>query len=47
MGIGFQREACGEVAQHARQGLDIYPILQGDGRERVPLRYNYDKPGKP
>ena len=47
MGISIQGKPGGEVAQHAGDGLDIHAILQGDGRERMPLRYNYDKPGKP
>ena len=47
MGISVQGESCREVAQHAGDGLDIHAILQGEGRECMPLRYNYDKPEKP
>ena len=47
MGVGVQGEACGEVAEHAGYGLDVYTVLQGQGGEGVPLRYNYDKPEKP
>ncbi len=47
MGIGVQSEACGEVTQHARDGFDIHAVLEGEGGEGVPLRYNYDKPEKP
>ncbi len=47
MGVGVQGEACGEVTQHARYRLDVHTILQGDGGEGMPLRYNYDKPEKP
>lgn len=47
MGVGVQSEASGEVAQHAGYCLDIHPILQGKGRECVPLRYNNDKRKKP
>ena len=31
MGIGFQREACGEVAQHAGHGLDIHTVPECNG----------------
>ena len=47
MSVGIQCKPCGEVPQHPEDGLDIHPILQGNGRECVPLRYNYDKPEKP
>ena len=47
MCIGIQRESCGEVSQHAGHSLDVYPVLEGDSCEGVPLRYNYDKPEKP
>ena len=47
MGIGVQSEACGEVTQHAGHRLDIHAVLEGNGCEGVPLRYNYDKPEKP
>ena len=35
MGIGVQGEACGEVAQHAADCLDVYAVLQRDGGEGV------------
>ena len=35
MGIGVQGEACGEVTQHAADGLDIHAVLQRDGGEGV------------
>ena len=35
MGIGVQREACGEVTEHAGHGLDVYTTLQGDSCEGV------------
>ena len=47
MGIGVQREARREVAQHPGDCLDVHTVLQGQGRERMPLRYNYDKPENP
>ena len=47
MGVGVQGEACGEVTQHSADGLDVHAVLECDGCEGVPLRYNYDKPEKP
>ena len=35
MGIGVQREAGGEVPQHAGHRLDIHAVLQGNGCEGV------------
>ena len=45
--IGVEGEPGAEVAQHTGQGFHIYAAGDGHGRECVPLRYNYDKPGKP
>ena len=47
MGVGVQGESCTEMAQHPGHCFHVHPVLQGKGRERVPLRYNYDKPEKP
>ena len=47
MGIGIQSEPGREVTQHAADRLDVHSVLEGDGGEGVPLRYNYDKPEKP
>lgn len=47
MGVGVKGEPCGEVAKDAGRGLDVHAVLQGDGCEGVPLRYNNDKPEKP
>ena len=47
MGVCIQGEACGEVAQHAGHRFDVHAVLECDGSEGVPLRYNYDKPEKP
>ena len=47
MSVGVQREACRKMPQHARHGLDVHSVLQGQRCEGVPLRYNYDKPEKP
>ena len=46
MSVGVQREACRKMPQHARHGLDVHTVLQGQRCEGVPLRYNYDKPEK-
>ena len=35
MGVGVQGEACRKVAKHARDGLDVYAVLQCDGCEGV------------
>ena len=35
MGVGIQGEACGEVTQHAADGLDIHAVLESDGRKGV------------
>lgn len=35
MGIGIQGEACGEVAQHTADRLDVHTVLEGDGCEGV------------
>ena len=47
VGVGSQREACVEVTEHTRYGFHVHAILECQGRECVPLRYNYDKPEKP
>ncbi len=47
MSVGVQGKSCGVVAQHSGQGFHIHPILQRQYGERMPLRYNYDKPEKP
>ena len=47
MSVGVQRKARGVVPEHTADGLDVHAVLQGHGREGVPLRYNYDKPEKP
>ncbi len=43
MGVGGKGEPGAAVAQHAGYGLDIDSVLQGKGREGVPLRYNSRK----
>ena len=35
MGVGVQSEACGEVTQHAADGLNIHAVLEGNGSEGV------------
>ena len=47
MGVGVQREPRRVVAQHTADGLDVHAVLQGHGREGMPLRYNNDKQKKP
>ena len=37
MDVGVQGEAGGEVAKHARYGLDIYTALERDGCKGVTL----------
>ena len=45
--VGVQGKSGAEVAQHTGQGFYIHAAGDSHGRECVPLRYNYDKPGKP
>ena len=47
MGVGVQGEAGVGVPKDARKGLGVHAAGEGVGGERVPLRYNYDKPEKP
>lgn len=47
MGVGVQREGRIGVAQDAGQGFGVHTAGEGMGCEGMPLRYNYDKPGKP
>ena len=35
MGVGAKGEARIVVSQHTADGLDVYPVLEGQGRERV------------
>ena len=39
--------ACAGVSQLSRHGYNICSICQKDRSNSMPLRYNYDKPGKP
>ena len=47
MGIGVQREGRIGVPQDAGQRFGVHAAGESVGGEGVPLRYNYDKPGKP
>ena len=47
MGVGVQGEPGAVVTQHAGHRFHVHPILEGQGSEGMPLRYNYDKPEKP
>ena len=45
--VSAEREARIEVSEHAGHRFYVYAVLERQGCECVPLRYNYDKPGKP
>ena len=45
--VDIQRRGRRHMSQHGGERFHIHPILQRQGRECVPLRYNYDKPEKP
>ena len=45
--VSAEREARIEVSEHTRYVFHVHAVLQCQGRECVPLRYNYDKPEKP
>ena len=47
VGVGAECEACIKVTEHAGHRFYVHAILQRQGRECMPLRYNYDKPEKP
>lgn len=47
VGVGVQGKTSAEVAQNGRDGFHVYPVLQGQGSEGVPLRYNKDKRKNP
>ena len=47
VGVGSQCESRVEMTEHTRYGFHVHAVLQCQGCKRVPLRYNYDKPGKP
>ena len=47
VGVGSQCESRVEMTEHTGYCLYVHAILQRQGRECVPLRYNYDKPEKP
>ena len=47
VGIGIQGKPGGVVSQHSRDRFDVHAVLERQGGEGVPLRYNYDKPEKP
>ena len=45
--VGAERKACIKVTEHAGHRFYVYAVLERQGCECVPLRYNYDKPEKP
>ena len=47
VGVGAEGESGVVVAQHTGYRLDIHAVLQCQGCEGMPLRYNNDKPEKP
>ena len=47
MGVATKGEASIVVTQHAADGFHIHTVLECQGCECMPLRYNYDKPEKP
>ena len=47
VGVGAEGEARVVVPEHTADGFHIYAVLQCQGRECVPLRYNNDKQKKP
>ena len=47
MGVGIEGKASRVVPQHGGEGFDIYPVLQGQHRECVPLWHNKDKSENP
>jgi len=47
VGVGAEGETRVVVPEHTADGFDVHPVLECQGRERMPLRYNYDKPEKP
>ena len=47
VGVGAESESGVVVTQHRGYCFDIHAVLECQGREGMPLRYNYDKPEKP
>ena len=47
VGVGAEGEARVVVPEHAADGFHIHTVLQCQGRECMPLRYNNDKQKKP
>lgn len=47
VGVGVQGKPCAEMAQNGRDSFHVHPVLQGQGSEGVPLRYNKDKRKNP
>ena len=47
MCVGAKGKPCVKVAEHTGYRFYVHAILERQGCECVPLRYNYDKPEKP
>ena len=45
--IGAEREPRAVMSEHFGECPHVHAIFECQGRECVPLRYNYDKPEKP
>ena len=45
--VNVQRRGRRHMSRHGGECFHVHSILQRQGREYVPLRYNYDKPEKP
>ena len=46
VGVGAKGKSRVEMAEYTRYGFHIHAVLERQGCECVPLRYNYDKPEK-
>ena len=47
VGVGAKGKSRVEMAEYTRYGFHVHAVLERQGCECVPLRYNYDKPEKP
>lgn len=47
VGVGAKRESRVEVSEHAGHRFYVHAVLERQGCECVPLRYNNDKQKKP
>ena len=47
MGVCVQREAGGEMTEHAGDRLDVHSVLKRQCSERMPIGYNREQSEKP